>query len=308
MTVSHSPHDASGTTGGTATGDAPRSLNGTARSIGALATRFFAERQWTRPRYAWHRLWGELNLLPRSMERVWDHAAGDADYAAHMVNGSPDEETLRRTGAVMARRLVTSLDIRPSHTLLEIGPGVGRVGRELAPHVRRWYGADVSRGMLDRSAARMRGQNNTVFVPLPGDGTLPFPAGTFDRAFAHLVFFHIDKQEQWRYLREFARVLKPGGIAYADTWNLENEDGWRRWVAEVAHYEGRKRPVHQNRWSTAAELRAYSERAGLTVLACLADSCWLQLIVARPFADGTLPAPGDLSVLPPPRGAWYYAD
>lgn len=304
MTVSRAPRDPRDTR----VGDAPRSLNGTARSAGALVTRFFGEQQWKRPRYAWHRLWGELNLLPRSMAGVWDHAAGDAEYAAHMVNGSPDEATLRRTGAIMARRLVTALDVRPTHTLLEVGPGIGRVGRELAPHVRRWYGADVSRGMLDRAAARMRGQNNTVFVPLPGDGTLPFPAATFDRAFAHLVFFHMDKQEMWRYLAEFARVLKPGGIAYADTWNLENEDGWRRWLAEVAHYEGRKRPVHQNRWSTAAELRIYSERAGLTVLACLADSCWLQLIVARPHADGTLPVPGDLSVLPPPRGAWYYAD
>lgn len=286
----------------------PRSLTGNARSSGALFRQFFAEIQDKGPRYVWHRVRGELNFLPSSMAGVWDHAAADADYAAHMVNGSPDEETLRRTGVIMADRLITALDIRPTHTLLELGPGMGRVSRELAPRVHRWYGADVSRKMLTHAAARMRGQNNAVFMPISGDGTLPFPDATFDRAFAHLVFFHMDKQEVWRYLASLARVLKPGGIAYADTWNLENPDGWRRWIAEVAHYEGRKRPVHQNRWSTEAELRAFATHAGLVTLTCLNQSCWLQLIVARPFTDGTLPVLGDLSVLPPPRGAWYYAD
>ncbi len=289
-------------------GRSPRSLTGKIRSPGALLRQFAAETQGKGARYAWHRFWGELNLLPGSMANVWDHAAADADYAAHMVNGSPDEETLRRTGAIMADRLMTALDIRPSHTVLELGPGMGRVSRELAPRIHRWYGADVSRKMLAHAAARMRGQNNTVFAAIAGDGSLPFTDALFDRAFAHLVFFHMDKQEVWRYLAAFARVLKPGGIAYADTWNLENPDGWRRWVAEIAHYEGRKRPVHQNRWSTEAELRTFATHAGLVTLACLNQSCWLQLIVARPYADGSLPTLGDLTVLPPPQGAWYYAD
>ncbi len=285
-----------------------KSLTGYERTPRALVERFREEGLWRRPRYAWHRLWGDLNPFPRSMRQVWDFAAGDEAYAAHMVNGSPDEATLRRTGAKMAERLTTALAIEPSHMVLDLGPGVARVGRELAPRVRRWVGADVSRKMLDRAAERMRHLDNAAFALIPGDGALPFPDALFDRAYAHLVYFHIDKQEVWESIREVARVLKPGGVMYADTWNLQNEDGWQRWLAEVEHYRGRRRPVHHNRWSTEAEMRTFAERAGLAPLACLHDSCWLQLIAARPFTDGTLPTLGDLSTLPPPAGAWYYND
>jgi SAM-dependent methyltransferase len=284
------------------------SLNGYDRSPRALVDRFLAEELWRRPRYAWHRFWGDMNPFPRTMRGVWDFAAGDADYAALMVNGSPDEATLERTGAKMARRLITAMQITPEHAVLELGPGIARVGRELAPHVRRWVGADVSARMLARAAERMAHLPHAAFVPVPGDGALPFPDGSFDRAYAHLVFFHIDKQEMWGAILELARVLKPGGIMYGDTWNLQNEDGWRRWLAEVEHYRGRRRPVHHNRWSTEAEMRTFAERAGLVTLACLHDSCWLQLLAARPYEDGTLPALGDLSTLPPPAGAWYYND
>jgi len=286
----------------------PQSLSGHERTARGLVERFMAEELWRRPRYAWHRFWGDVNPLPRTMRQVWDFAAGDADYAAHMVNGSPDEATLQRTGAKMAQRLIAALAIAPDHCVLDLGPGVARVGRELAPHVRRWVGADVSRKMLDRAAERMRHLPNATFAHISGDGALPFPDEAFDRAYAHLVFFHIDKQEMWESIREIGRCLKPGGILYADTWNLQNEDGWQRWLAEVEHYRGRRRPVHHNRWSTEAEMRTFAERAGLVTLACLHDSCWLQLIAARPFADGSLPALGDLSILPPSAGSWYYND
>lgn len=286
----------------------PQSLNGYERTPRGLVERFMAEELWRRPRYAWHRFWGDVNPFPRTMRQVWDFAAGDADYAAHMVNGSPDEATLQRTGAKMAARLIAALKIQPDHCVLDLGPGVARVGRELAPHVRRWVGADVSAKMLDRAAERMRHLPNATFAHISGDGTLPFPDAVFDRAYAHLVFFHIDKQEMWASIREIARCLKPGGMLYGDTWNLENEDGWQRWLAEVEHYRGRRRPVHHNRWSTESEMRTFAARAGLVTLACLSDSCWLQLIAARPFADGSLPALGDLSTLPPPAGSWYYKD
>ncbi len=286
----------------------PRSLNGYERTARGLIERFMAEELWRRPRYAWHRFWGDINPFPRTMRQVWDFAAGDADYAAHMVNGSPDEATLQRTGAKMAERLIAALAIEPDHCVLDLGPGVARVGREMAPQVRRWVGADVSRKMLDRAAERMHHLPNATFAHISGDGSLPFPDAVFDRAYAHLVFFHIDKQEMWKSIREIARCMKPGGILYGDTWNLQNEDGWQRWLAEVEHYRGRRRPVHHNRWSTEAELRTFAERAGLVTLACLRDSCWLQLIAARPFADGSIPILGDLSILPPPAGSWYYND
>ena len=43
------------------------------------------------------------------------------------------------------------------------------------------------------------------------DGRLPFDDGSFDLAIAACVFHHIDAREQRFWVREIARVLRPGG-------------------------------------------------------------------------------------------------
>jgi len=91
---------------------------------------------------------------------------------------------------------------------LDVATGAGHVALALAPHVRRVYGLDMTREMLDqaRRLTSERGVTNADW--LLGDAEhLPFADETFDlytvRAAPH-HFRHLDA-----FLREALRVLRP---------------------------------------------------------------------------------------------------
>jgi len=84
--------------------------------------------------------------------------------------------------------------------VLEVGAGTGELWRQLTPP------ADLT--LADFSAA--------MCAELPGPrvvrcsaAALPFPAGSFDTVIANHMLYHLDDPEVA--LREFARVLRPGG-------------------------------------------------------------------------------------------------
>jgi cyclopropane fatty-acyl-phospholipid synthase-like methyltransferase len=118
-------------------------------------------------------------------------ASGERDLAAHVLDG---------------------LDVSPGWRVLEIGCGVGRLIRPLAPRVARVVGVDVSAEMLARAQERCRGLANVEL--LQTDGGLEFlPDDGFDFVFSHIVFQHLPRKAYAeRYFREAFRVLSPGGI------------------------------------------------------------------------------------------------
>jgi SAM-dependent methyltransferase len=70
---------------------------------------------------------------------------------------------------------------------------------------------DVSSRSLEIAAQRFPGQ--AEFARLGGRG-LPLPSASVDIVFAACVFHHIDHAEHVPILREFQRVLRPGGMAF----------------------------------------------------------------------------------------------
>jgi ubiquinone/menaquinone biosynthesis C-methylase UbiE len=59
-----------------------------------------------------------------------------------------------------------TVGIKPTDVVLEIGCGIGRVGRVLAPICREWIGADVSENMINHLRQRLKEFKNVRTVVL----------------------------------------------------------------------------------------------------------------------------------------------
>lgn len=110
-------------------------------------------------------------------------------------------------GARQASRLLPF--VRPHECVLEYGGGVGRLGRAVAPHVRRLVSVDIEPLMKEY------GRRLSPGVEFLGLDELP-ESPEFDGAYSIAVFFHLTLEEQRRALEYVHRRLKPGGWFLVD--------------------------------------------------------------------------------------------
>lgn len=215
----------------------------------------------------------------------WDDKASTRQGALLAVDGSANEHVLRLTGEYSARQVTAALDLNKRDRVLELGCGVGRIGGLLAPGVAHWEGADISANMLGVARERLAAHANVGFTELVRTSLQPLPEASFDKAYSVAVFIHMDKEDFYLYLEELARVVKPDGLVYFDTWNLVSRVGWRRFALEAAQYRAgdfsARKDVARNQFSTPDEVRAFLEHAGFEVLLVLADSPWVQAVAMR---------------------------
>ena len=74
------------------------------------------------------------------------------------------------------------------------------------------------------------------------------------------MLVHVDLHGQWRYLKDFASVLKPGGRALAHTANLTAPGGWHR-------FRGQERYLPEGFYFvTPDQVKWLAAKAGLTVV------------------------------------------
>ena len=192
---------------------------------------------------------------------VWDRQAQDPPVAWLAVAGHTDEATLDLTarGTIDVLRATVGLD--PNDVILEIGCGIGRVGKPLSRECLHWFGADISGAMLGHAAARLKDSPNTTLVELATVGLQEFPRDSFDLVYCTTVFMHLFEWDRYRYVQEAFRVLRPGGRCYFDNYPLDSEHGWSVFL-ESAKYPLDRRPAHLSMASTREELRTYLEKAG----------------------------------------------
>lgn len=216
---------------------------------------------------------------------VWDRRSGDDDAALDAVDNSGGEDVARATGAWTADQLDHALAVDRGDTVLELGCGAGRIGRELAPRCARWIGVDISPNMIRVAGKRLAHVDHVRLEVLERTSLDMLDDASVDKAYTVAVLCHMDKEDLFLYLRELARVLKPGGLAYLETWNLADPTGWRRWMYEVEQWnrsdQNQRKDVARNQFCVPEELRLYAERAGLEPLALFRDSPWIQLIAGR---------------------------
>lgn len=216
---------------------------------------------------------------------TWDAKSTTPTHAMLSVDGSANEERLRASGAYTARMVRAALDLKPVDRVLELGCGVGRIGRELAPLVAHWEGADISSNMLKVARERLGGFANVGLTELSRSDLKPIADASVDKAYSIAVFIHMDKEDFYLYLEDLARVLKPGGLLFFDTWNTLHPVGWRRFAVELNPYRGvapaERKDVARNQFSNPEEVRTFLDHAGFDVVEMFSNSPWVQAIAMR---------------------------
>lgn len=181
------------------------------------------------------------------------------------VSGTEDEATIETSGVGTSEFLLKNVGIDPNDVVLEIGCGIGRVGKCLAPRCRRWIGADVSPRMLAFAAERLREFPNVEFVELSGNDLRPIADNSIDLVYCTVVFMHLESWDRYAYVKEAFRVLRPGGKLYVDNVDLCSDGGWAIFETH-RRFPIDQRPDHITVCSTPQELQEYLKRAGFEAI------------------------------------------
>jgi len=150
----------------------------------------------------------------------WNRQASSAETAISAVDGSQSEEVVQHTGRWSAAQVCAALDIGKNDLVLELGCGVGRIGRELAPKCRHWTGVDISENMIEHAQDRLVSCDNVSFHRLDRNNLDMLEDNSTDKAYSIAVFCHMDKEDLYLYMQELNRIVRPGGslkIEYAGT-------------------------------------------------------------------------------------------
>ena len=223
----------------------------------------------------------------KDYKNIWNNLSTSFEDAAFYVCCIDDEDEIRNNGAITAKFLQSALQIEPEDKVLEIGCGVARIGKELAPLCGEWHGVDISGNMIAYAKQRTEGLSNVYLYELPDNSLRIFPDETFDCVYSSIVFMHLDKPDMFKYICEAHRVLKSGGRAYFDTYNLLAPEAWQEFLKLVGIFSSGERPGHISQFSTPSELEKYMVEAGFAAVEI--SDLSPQLVVTRARKDSTEP-------------------
>lgn len=109
-------------------------------------------------------------------------------------------------------RLLAVVQPQPHWRVLDVATGGGHTALALAPHVRAVVASDLTTEMLAAAERFIIGQGVTNVTFREADATaLPFAAAEFDLVTCRIAPHHFP--DCALFMREAARVLRPGGLA-----------------------------------------------------------------------------------------------
>ena len=195
-----------------------------------------------------------------------DHIEGYREHVRHLLAEHPYDEAIRLAvggswdaAAALEEGALRLAGVGPDADLVDVGCGAGRLAERLRPfHSGRYLGTDVVPELLDHARTIAPGWQ----FELVESCVIPWP----DRS-AHAVCFfsvltHLPHEASYTYLREAARVLRPGGQAIASFLELAEADHWPIFEQMVESLGMRG---YHNQFIHRDDLGRLAERAGLSV-------------------------------------------
>ena len=124
----------------------------------------------------------------------------------------------REIGDVMA--YVTGLGLDPGRgRALDFGCAIGRLTQALANHFAEVVGVDIAEAMVEAAREHNRHGDRVRYVVNGRADLALLDDASFDFVYTNKVLQHIPPRAQLAYVREFMRVLRPGGVAVFQTRN-----------------------------------------------------------------------------------------
>ena len=208
-------------------------------------------------------------------KQTWNNLAHEMESAKNFVSGFQEEDEFKRTAIKTISVLKQTVGIKSTDEILEIGCGVARVGKELAPICKNWTGSDISSNMLMHAQKRLVDAENTSLVELSKVGLHEFADEKFDLVYSTVVFMHLFEWDRYTYVKEAFRVLRPGGKCFVDNLDITSETG-KNMFLEGHSYEVDERPDYLSMISSGDELESYLHWAGFTNVELLRwDNAWV---------------------------------
>jgi SAM-dependent methyltransferase len=100
---------------------------------------------------------------------------------------------------------------------LDFGCGVGRLTQALAREFDQVVGVDIAETMLEQARRFDQSGGRCEFVVNTTPDLAQFSTASFDFIYSHIVFQHMEPRYALAYMREFARLLRPGGVTVFQT-------------------------------------------------------------------------------------------
>ncbi len=132
--------------------------------------------------------------------------------------GKWDEDEFFRTGLDYVAWLGSWLGLHgievPKGDALDFGCGIGRLTQALAPHFTSTTGVDISAPMIELARQKNRHGEAVRYVCNARPDLSVFADGAFAFVQTAIVLQHMRPDYALSYIREFLRVLRPGGLAF----------------------------------------------------------------------------------------------
>ena len=96
---------------------------------------------------------------------------------------------------------------------LDFGCGVGRLSQALAEHFERVTGVDIAESMVRLARGFNKHGNRVEYVVNTIDRLTFLESASIDFVYSNITLQHIPPEPALNYIREFFRVLGPGGVA-----------------------------------------------------------------------------------------------
>lgn len=160
-----------------------------------------------------------MNL--KDLRKSWDKlGATDALFAVltkkDKIGGRWDKDEFFLTGKNEVGTTLQYLRSKkiaiPSGTALDFGCGVGRLTQALADYFSEVHGVDIAESMIKLAREYNRKGARCIYHLNTENDLKLFPDAGFDFVYSKITLQHMEPQYARNYIKEFLRVLKPGGL------------------------------------------------------------------------------------------------